>query len=142
MRYVAAVMLVLGCAGPTEVECDVCITSAVVFGTVTDAAGQPASGLPIDIRLFADDCPGEMLRGGSDSAVPRTNATGQYEAKVISLWSPFTARCFQITANPDELTQWPTARFERAGILLLQPDTERDERDRLRLDIQLPASES
>lgn len=142
MRYLVMIvtMLVLGCSGPTEPECDICTTSAIVYGSVQNASGQSAAGMPLDIRIFADECPGAMPRGGSDTQVNRTDSAGNYRAVILSLWGPFTARCLVITSNPDSLPQWPTDRIERSVELGLRADHGNEPRDSIRFDLQLPAS--
>ena len=139
MRYSVAIVgvFLLSCGSPTE-ACHVCTTDAIAYGLVVDANGQPVVGIPLDIRAFADDCPSEQLRGGTDSHVPRTDGSGRYRAVIMSLWSPFTARCFVIRTNRDSLPQWPMETFERSGELHLRPRTSDQARDSIRFDIQLP----
>lgn len=126
-----------GCAGTTEPECDVCTTSAVVYGSITDASGLPVSDIALDIRIFLDECPGSMLRGGSDSNVPRTDASGYYRATILSLWQPFTARCFVISPLDNNVPGWPTPAVERSGALELRADLSSEPRDSIRIDVQL-----
>jgi hypothetical protein len=140
MRYLAivAVLFALGCSKSTDPGCDVCTTSAVVFGSITDHAGSPVVGMPLDIRVFAEGCGSGSMRGGSDSGVPRTDGAGQYRATVLSLFSPFTARCFVLTSNPNAQGDWPTAQLEQPGALELRADYNAGPRDSIRIDFQLP----
>jgi hypothetical protein len=113
-RAIILVALMLAaCSGPTEPRCDICTTSALVYGTVVDASGDPVVGAPIDVRVYGDTCVQGALRGGSDVNVPRTNSSGAYRARVISLFQPFTASCFVITVSID--AQGSSFRRSRTG---------------------------
>ena len=138
MRRVPVLLtLAAACAGPSEPTCDVCTTSATVYGTIVDADGSLIVGVPIDVRVYLDDCPPTQLRGGSDGAVPRTDDNGAYRTSVISLWQPFTARCFRVTVNPESDPRWPTGAVQVSGALDLRADTGDEPRDSMRLDVQI-----
>lgn len=131
-----ALMVAPACSGPTQPSCDICTTSALVYGTVVDASGEPVVGAPIDVRVYRDTCEPGALRGGSDVDVPRTNSSGAYRARVISLFQPFTASCFVITVNQNADPQWPMGSTQRSGQLAFRSDLGQEPRDSIRFDLQ------
>ncbi len=56
-----------------------------------------------------------------------------------SLFSPFTARCFEITVNPDSTDPWPTETFLVEDSLEFRDELHGEPRDSLRIDIELGA---
>ena len=91
-----------------ERACDVCMTTAVVYGTVTGASGQPVAGAPVDVRAYLNDCVASQLRGATTGQVAFTNVQGRYRTNAMSLFSPFTANCFVVTLNKSADARWPT----------------------------------
>jgi hypothetical protein len=123
-----------GCSSSTA-PCDICTTSAVVFGTVVDSASVPLVGVIVDIDVFDGTCTLGNRRGGPYIRTPRTDVHGAYRASVGSLYSPFVASCLIVEVNPNRDPRWPTASFERDGPLELRSDYVNEPRDSIRIDI-------
>jgi hypothetical protein len=86
---VAGLLLVtaLGCGSPTR-GCDICTTTGVVYGRVTNAGGTPASGVKVSLEGRPGVCPGADQGVAQASAF--TDATGRYRAELRSPLSPQT----------------------------------------------------
>jgi hypothetical protein len=143
MRFRELVLLMLvdgsfGC-GPTGPECDLCTTSAIVYGSVTDSDGRPVAGAPIHVRVYVHTCVAADHRGGSDRMVPRTDIDGSYRADIVSLFQPFTAECFLIRLNPENDPRWPADSVERSGRLEIRSDYDSSARDSTRFDLIVSA---
>lgn len=145
-RLMAALSIVLlgGCTSSIRPEgCDLCTTSAIVHGRITYPDGSSVAGVQLDIQAFADSCTtgfSAQSQGGTDNGWPVTRADGSYEARPISLFGPFTARCFVLTLNPRNDARWlpkTSAQFE--GALEFRDDYKGPPRDQLQLDWTLPA---
>lgn len=144
LRHILAPLLavgtvVLGGCGLVEPEgCDICTTSAIVEGRITYEDGSPVSGVQLDIRAFEHSCttePTTPAKGGTDNGWPIVANDGSYEARPISLFGPFTARCFVLTLNPRDDSRWlPRTSAEFEGELEFRADYKGPERDRLQID--------
>ena len=140
MRVRVASLLALafwaGCdpAGP---GCDICTTSALVFGHVTDASGDPVANLQVDIRVFRDSCSEPLPAGGTDAGWPLSNSDGMYRAKVLSLFSPFVAHCLQIKVPARAAQDTAYGFAEVMTALELRDDYRGTERDSTRVDLVL-----
>jgi hypothetical protein len=132
-----SVIALTSCGGTSDPFCDICTTSAIVYGTVTDEAGDPVVGAPLHIDVYREACTDSDLRGGTHSGVPRTNSAGMYTASVISLYAPFTARCFLVTLNGNADPRWPTHTSERFAELDLRSDLGNEPRDSIRFNIHV-----
>lgn len=130
--YTAAVG---GCSSDTAAPCDICTTSAIVFGTVVDSAAVPLVGVIVDVEVFDGTCTLGNGRGYASGVTPRTDVDGAYRASVRSLFAPFVASCLIVEVNPNRDPRWPTASFERDGPLELRSDYTNERRDSLRIDI-------
>lgn len=127
----------LACDGTTGPEgCDVCTTSAVVFGTVVTSGGDPVVGAPMDVRAFDSTCDAEFPNGGTDGLLPKTDEQGRYRAQPFSLSGPFTARCFRVTVNPEASVEGiPVDTVETMGVVEFRSDFTGGARDSLRIDV-------
>jgi hypothetical protein len=124
--------------GLTEPEgCDPCTTSAVVYGTVVDADGAPVVGVQVDIRAYEGSCSDSFPKGGTDNGWPLTNAHGKYRARPISLFSPFTAKCLTITANPRNDPRWPAGADTAVAEVRFLSDYRSSARDSVEINLRL-----
>jgi|SRR5919108_3750894 hypothetical protein len=100
---VIAALAAIGCS--TEpAGCDICTTSAILYGSVRDTAGQPIAGASITASAFKDSCT-NSLPAGSTNTSPITDALGNYRGQMLSLYGPFHA-CLQVTAHAPTGSPW------------------------------------
>jgi len=139
MRYRELAVVALAGSGfgcdPGGPECDLCTTSAIVYGRVVNSDGQPIAGAPIHLRVYVHTCVAADHRGGTDRMVPRTDIDGRYRAEVVSLFQPITAECFLIRLNPEHDPRWPADSVERSGHLEIRSDYDSSPRDSARFDL-------
>ena len=130
------VILSAGC-DPSGPGCDVCTTSALVVGRITDPDGAAVVNQQVDIRVYRDSCDEPLPAGGTDGGWPRTDEDGFYSGKVYSLFSPFVAHCLQIKvpARAAEDTAYGLAQVMTT--LELRSDYRGPERDITRVDLVL-----
>ena len=128
----------LSACGLTEPEgCDLCTTSAVVYGRVLDSDGGPVAGVQVDIQAFEGSCSDRRRKGGTDNGWPSTNAQGKYRSRPISLFSPFTANCLIITANPRSDPRWPASADTANAEVRFLSDYRSSARDSVELNLSL-----
>lgn len=94
-----------GISGPSG--CDICTTSAVVYGTVRSSDGNALSAARITIEARSPSCRSDDT--GLNSGSIATDSLGNYRGYVISLFAP-TAVCLIVTAQPAD-----SARFRIAA---------------------------
>ncbi len=132
---VAACSLVVGC---DSTGCDLCTTSAIVFGRVTNQQAQPVANVPVDVRLFRTTCTQALADGGTDALLPRTDSQGNYEAQPFSRAAPFTAQCVQVVIDPrGQVLDIPTDTVRAQAALELRADYKGPARDSVRVDVQI-----
>ena len=92
-----ATMLLTACVSRAPAEekgCDLCTTSAIVYGVAHDIDGLPVPNAVIKIDAFFIDT--SRFRGSfspeSRNHPTRTNAAGEYRDRPFTLLSPFRAR--------------------------------------------------
>lgn len=88
---------VIACSPTTDVGCDVCTTSALVYGTVRTADGAPIAGARIDIDAYLDDCSGPHW--GQTNVPAQSDGDGKYRGSLLSPAAPFSA-CVVVLATP------------------------------------------
>jgi hypothetical protein len=115
--------------------CDLCTTSAVVYGTVLDSAGAPIVGVQVDVRAFETACTGGSPKGGTDNGWPITNAQGRYSARPISIYGPFTTDCLIVTANPRNDVRWPVESDTAQIRLRFLDDDKSNDRDSVEFNL-------
>lgn len=113
--------------------CDICTTSAIVFGTVRSASGTPVPGARVSVEARETSCRGTQI-GGEDAIA---DTSGAYRVRLRSPEAP-TAVCLVVTGVP------PTSSGMMSGsdtghVVRMQPDYGRDEStDSVRVDLTLP----
>lgn len=129
-------LVLTACGDPVEPGCDPCRTTAVVYGTVRDSVGSPVADVRISILGYlAGSCDAGFRVGGDGY----TDASGRFGGLLSSLYSPFTARCFKVTVNPDSTDPWPTQPFLVQDSLEFRDELHGEPRDSLRIDVNLGA---
>lgn len=86
-------VVVAGCDDP--VGCDVCHTDAIVYGTLTGAAGAPVAQRQVTVSAFRGGCD-DHPRANADVV---TDASGSFRGRLVSLFGPFTADCLAVTVR-------------------------------------------
>jgi hypothetical protein len=137
--WLAARFLGLVCVGVlacSEPVCDVCTSSAIIYGQVLHTSGEPLSGNPIFIEAHAESCDSGEIRGTWDG--PVTGPDGSYRTRFRSPAAAFTA-CPRVTVElpggvPDHVTVdgSPVEFRNDFGSRASQP------RDSARVDVEVP----
>jgi hypothetical protein len=110
---VLAALAAFACA--TEPQgCDICTTSAIVYGSVRDTAGRPVSGAPVTADVFRDSCANGNPAGASNGPIV-TDPSGNYRGQVLSLSGPFHA-CLRVAAHAPTGSPWRDTTASGAGI--------------------------
>ncbi len=121
-----------GISGPSG--CDICTTSAVVYGTVRSSDGNALPAARITIEARAPSCHARGI--GFNSGAIATDSLGNYRAFVISLFAP-AAVCLIVTAQPAD-----TGRFHVAAdtghVVSLESDYANQGQDSVRVDLVVP----
>jgi hypothetical protein len=93
----------IACATESQ-GCDLCTTSAIVYGTVRDTADQPVPNTLIRVDAFQDSCTaGTPI--GTVSIPASSGAAGAYRARPFSGFGPFQA-CLRVTAYAPAGSPW------------------------------------
>jgi hypothetical protein len=124
--------VVTGC-GEDPIVCDPCFTSAVIFGAVRDSAGSAVAGVPVEVLAHMGGC-ATRVRG---SGTTTTDNEGRYRGR-FDAGGPFTADCFEVTANPEGDPRWPQGRAEIAATVEFRAEYDDSPRDSVRLDLIVP----
>ena len=75
--------VLLGCGEPIPL-CDICTTSAVVYGAVHSQASEGVEGALVTVTLFRETCEGGETIPGLGPVELTTDATGSYREHLIS----------------------------------------------------------
>ena len=81
----ACCLVTTSCEWATEPKCDICISSAIVVGTVRNS-GQPVAGATVTAEIAGRSCLGAS--GASLYGAAETSASGDYVARVGNMISP------------------------------------------------------
>ena len=129
--------IALSCGRGTEPQgCDICTTSAVVYGTVRSAAGVAVAGARITVEARKTSCSASSMGGLRDPTT--TDSQGYYRGIVISPIGP-TAVCLITTAAPPAGSSY-VAATDTGHVVRLQPDYPPGQmRDSVRVDLVLPS---
>ena len=117
----------------TDPGCDICTTSAVVYGRVTTTTGTPVAGARIDVEALHDACAGRA--SGFTDVAPVTAADGSYRDQPRAHTAPFRA-CLRVTATPPAASGLSARTVEGAQVQFLD-DHRNARRDSVRVDITL-----
>jgi hypothetical protein len=122
----------LGCSGPS---CDVCTSSAVVYGLVRYAGGGPIAGAQVTVEGRQESCSSPTVVIQSDSGLV-AGPDGAYRTRLISPFGMITA-CLRVTAVPPGATVEPVVA--EGATVELNPDfgTNR-QRDSTQVDLEVP----
>jgi hypothetical protein len=117
------------------VGCDICTTSAIVYGTVRSGGGFPVARAQVSVEARQTSCRGMNvdLSGGAAT----TDTIGNYRVELISPFSP-TAVCLVVTAQPPASASPAIPAGDTGHVIRLQPSGE--PRDSVRVDLVLRSS--
>lgn len=128
--FVALIAIVLaGCDDP--IGCDPCHTDAIVYGTLTGAAGVPVAQRQVTVAAFRGSC--EDHPPATADVV--TDASGSFRGLLISLLGPFTADCLSVTVRGEAGAADVVREFTASLDFRFEPDPAR--LDSVRLDVTL-----
>jgi hypothetical protein len=128
--------LVVAACGTEPRGCDICTTSAVVYGAVQSATGAPVPSARIAIEARAPDCHGSDDNYFGDPVT--SDADGNYRMRVRSLVSPMTV-CLIVNVQPPPSTTL-TITADTGRVVQLRPDyTAGQALDSVRVDLVLRA---
>lgn len=141
---VLLVVLLGACDSPQESGCDLCTSSAIVYGSVTSANDGGVAGAQVEVVAWRLGCPSEGGKGPL-SLEPRdpplqTDSEGRFRSVVRVLLAPEQICLAVRAAPPMESGLLPSA--DTGATVMLTSDFERDEpsRDSVKVDLELPVS--
>lgn len=103
--YGAVVLLTLGLGCNIEPPlCDICTTSAIVYGTVRDTAGAPIAGAIITVNAWRDSCTAAPALGRTNVS-PKSDSAGTYRDAPYSGLAPFQA-CLRVSVHAPPGALW------------------------------------
>jgi hypothetical protein len=116
--------------------CDVCTTSAVVYGNVRDATGTPVPNVVIQIQAFASNDSGLTSPVGGTNITPQSDAFGAYRDQPLSPLGPFHA-VVAVRATPPRTSGFLATTVSGAHVDF-RSDFDGGSRDSIQVDIVLP----
>jgi hypothetical protein len=133
MRCCGIFVLTLAIVACSEPEgCDICTTSAVVYGTVRQPGGAAVASAPVLIGIYRESCDGEVEIPG-DGLI--TAADGSYRTQPAAFTGQFTA-CVRVTVQEPGSSGDPGVTVE--GAVEFLPDFgSGQQRDSVRVDVEL-----
>jgi hypothetical protein len=125
-------LTLIACA--TEPGCDVCTTSAVVYGRVTTATGTPVNGARVKVEAFKTTC-GVGFVAAESSIPPLSGPDGSYRDRPLAGIAPFRA-CLRVTVTPPA-SSGLSARIVEGPEVQFRDDYPRPNPDSVRIDVSL-----
>jgi hypothetical protein len=134
-RLVIAPLLTLAFLGCSDPTCDLCTTSAIVYGTVT-RSGSPVSGASVTVTPIRDNCSsGEPALGGE--LTTSTVNDGSYRAHSRTPDAPFTA-CIRVSVLESGSPGGPPVTVDGGTVQFRADYGPGQNRDSVRVDVDLP----
>ena len=91
-------VIVGACRSSTQPQgCDICVTGAIVYGSVTTSAGAPVAGARVAVDLHSSSC--AVSSAALEAGATLSDATGSYRLVAISPYSP-AVQCAIVTVTP------------------------------------------
>ena len=135
-RYRSSLLtgLAIACSTEPEPGCDVCTSSAIVYGTITSPTGAPVAGAGVRVEAFRDAC---VAAGGAPETThgSTTPADGSYRGHLLATIAPFRA-CLRVTVTPHPLSGLAPRTMEGVEVSFLA-DYGANDRDSVRVDVAL-----
>jgi hypothetical protein len=136
-RYLGALLGLLALPACSEPGCDVCTTSAIIYGRVVDANSVPVVGAGVGIEAHRENCSTADIPAASDQGLT-TGANGNYRARLRSPFGPFTA-CPRVTVESPSGLPGPVT-VEGSVVEFLDDFGSNLRRDSVRVDVVFPAA--
>jgi hypothetical protein len=132
-RFLILTLAIVACSSEPDV-CDICTTSAIVYGTVHRTGGAAVAAAPVYIGIYRESCDGDVEVPG-DGVI--TAADGSYRTQPAAFTGQFTA-CVRVTVQePGSASGDPGVTVE--GTVEFLPDFgSGQQRDSTRVDVELP----
>ena len=125
-----------GCQTTTREGCDICTTSAVVYGHVRDGTGAPVPNVAIHVDAFANSGAGlTSTPVGSTNVTHQSDASGAYHDQPLSPLGPFHAT-LTVRATPPGTSGFLEATANGAQVDF-RGDYQGGDRDSVQVDIIL-----
>lgn len=124
-----------GCSPITDIDCDLCTSSAIVYGTVTSGGAAVANA-----EVVADISDGTCVGTASRSLAPSafTSAAGAFRLVVRSPLHP-AVRCVIVGVRADASSGLAPASVTLDSVRLVRDYVPTAPPDSVRLDVQLSA---
>jgi hypothetical protein len=135
VSFLALCLAVMGCSRTTEIGCDPCTTSAIVYGTVRTSDGAPIAAARIDVDAYLDQCSGPHW--GQTNVPAQSDVDGRYRSSPSSPAAPFSA-CVVVRVTPPSGSSFASAAS--SGAFVQFRDSRSTGLDSSRVDIALAAS--
>jgi hypothetical protein len=134
MRDRGALLLSVVLFGCSEPVCDICTTSAIVYGSVR-RSGAPVAGASVTVTPIRDNCTsGEPALGGE--LTTKTVTDGSYRGHSRAPNAPFTA-CIRVSVLESGSSGSPVTVDGGTVEFRADAGTNQD-RDSVRVDVDLP----
>jgi hypothetical protein len=127
-------LLTLGACSDPDPLCDICTTSAIIYGRVLDAGGSPVAGTEVLIEARRDSCTSAEIPATSEPGL-LTALDGTYRARLIAATGNFTA-CPRVTVGPSGSPGPITV--DGAAVEFLPDFGSNQRRDSVRVDVEVP----
>jgi hypothetical protein len=114
--------------------CDICTTSAIVYGTVWSGGGFPVARARVSVEARETSCRGANVNLTGDTAT--TDTLGHYRVNVVSPVAP-TAVCLIVTGQSAASSTPAGTAADTGHVVRLQPT---EPRDSVRVDLVLRSS--
>lgn len=134
LASVAILLFMAACRDNTPPRCDICATSAIIYGTVRCADGTPVPDVTITIEAHAQSCNGPTY---TSSDPVRTANDGSYRSAPKSLTGPFLA-CLVVSGLPPAGTGLRAAADSGATVMFRADYGGDGQHDSTRADLVLP----
>jgi hypothetical protein len=136
-RYLGALLGLVALPACSEPACDVCTTSAIIYGRVLDATGAPVVSAGVGIEAHRETCSSADIPAASEPGL-MTGADGNYRARLRTSFGPFTA-CPRVTVESPSGLPGPVT-MEGSVVEFLDDFGSNPRLDSVRVDVGLPAA--
>ena len=134
MRFALITLALVAASCSNEFQgCDICTTSAIIYGVVRDTAGKPVSGIRISAAASHDSC--SSFFAGDSNGLIVSDTAGRYRGQVLSLYGPFHA-CLSVTTHAPSGSLWRDTTTTGA-VVDFRADFPAGPHDSVRVDIVL-----
>jgi hypothetical protein len=135
---ILAVLALAGCHAATQPPgCDVCTTSAIVYGRVQTTSGTPVNEAEVKVEAHRDSCAGPLY--GETNLRVFTRPDGTYRDQPLSLAGPFNA-CLVVRVMPPDAAGLAPAADSGASVPFRADYPPGQSHDSVRVDVVIPTS--